>query len=194
MPLEERRAQIVEAALSEFLEKGFEDAKIDSIAEAIGVSKPVLYGAFDSKEAIAVAAVEEAHRREAEMNIEADELHSYSLLAEGKVTPLFELIFRLASQEPRLFGFLYSDFRSAPPQAVAFHDQVFEIRTIGLVHHLSIFFAGRPGGRELAVAAAEMISSVGRRGLLKVARGEVDDTEELAALYGGLIERGIQSY
>ena len=191
MPLEQRRQQILEAALDEYLDRGFGDARIDSIAEKIGVSKPVLYGAYESKEAIAAAVVEEAHRREALLNIEADDLGAFALLGEGKVIPLYKTVFALANANRRLFEFLYSDFRGAPPEAIAVHDQVFEMRTMGIRHYLNLHFVEQPDGEEMAIAASAMVSSVGRYGLLRVARGEIEDVDHLAELDGGLLERAI---
>ena len=49
MPREERRAQLLEAATDVFTSKGYHAAAMDDIAEAAGVSKPVLYQHFASK-------------------------------------------------------------------------------------------------------------------------------------------------
>lgn len=192
MPKEERRQQIVEAALEEYLAKGFSGARVDTIAEAIGVSKPVLYSVFDSKEAIAVAVVEEAHRREALLNLEADNLEGYSRIDEGEVVPLFKTAFCVAEENPRLMTFLYSDFRGAPPEAIDYHDEVFEQRTEGIKWHLDRFFEDHPAGEDISQVAASIISATGRRGILEVARGDVDDHSALADLYGGVVERGIR--
>ncbi|NLT28860.1 MAG: TetR/AcrR family transcriptional regulator [Propionibacterium sp.] len=49
LPRRERRAQLLEAASQVFAAKGYHAAAMDDIAEAGGVSKPVLYQHFDSK-------------------------------------------------------------------------------------------------------------------------------------------------
>ena len=49
MPREERRASLLEAANDVFTSKGYHAAAMDDIAEAAGVSKPVLYQHFESK-------------------------------------------------------------------------------------------------------------------------------------------------
>lgn len=49
LPRRERRAQLLEAASRVFAAKGYHAAAMDDIAEAGGVSKPVLYQHFDSK-------------------------------------------------------------------------------------------------------------------------------------------------
>ncbi|HEX8727872.1 MAG TPA: TetR/AcrR family transcriptional regulator [Ktedonobacterales bacterium] len=49
---EERRAQILEAALEVFARQGFHDARMDDIAQASGLSKGALYLYYKSKDAI----------------------------------------------------------------------------------------------------------------------------------------------
>lgn len=49
MPRRQRRAQLLESALDVFVRQGYHAAAMDDIAEAAGVSKPVLYQHFQSK-------------------------------------------------------------------------------------------------------------------------------------------------
>lgn len=49
MPRDQRRAQLLEAANDVFTSKGYHAAAMDDIADAAGVSKPVLYQHFGSK-------------------------------------------------------------------------------------------------------------------------------------------------
>jgi AcrR family transcriptional regulator len=49
LPVPERRALIVEAAGRLFGERGYEGARLDEIAAAAGVTKPIVYRHFDSK-------------------------------------------------------------------------------------------------------------------------------------------------
>ena len=58
LPLEERRALIVEAAGRLFGERGYEGTRLDDVAAAAGVTKPVLYRHFDSKKALYLALLE----------------------------------------------------------------------------------------------------------------------------------------
>lgn len=54
MPRAQRRAQLLELATRVFTEKGFQATSMDGIAAAAGVTKPVLYQHFDSKEKLYV--------------------------------------------------------------------------------------------------------------------------------------------
>ncbi|HEV8024028.1 MAG TPA: TetR/AcrR family transcriptional regulator [Candidatus Nanopelagicales bacterium] len=49
MPREQRREQVMGAARAVFVERGYHAAGMDEIADAAGVSKPVLYQHFPSK-------------------------------------------------------------------------------------------------------------------------------------------------
>jgi AcrR family transcriptional regulator len=49
---ERRRPQILDAALQLFLEHGYDGTSMQAVATASGVSKPVIYAAFDSKDAL----------------------------------------------------------------------------------------------------------------------------------------------
>ncbi len=52
---------ILDAALSEFAERGHAGARIDAIAERAGVSKPMLYNYFGDKDELYTAALREAY-------------------------------------------------------------------------------------------------------------------------------------
>jgi AcrR family transcriptional regulator len=49
MPREQRREQVMSVARGVFMERGYHSAGMDEIADAAGVSKPVLYQHFPSK-------------------------------------------------------------------------------------------------------------------------------------------------
>jgi AcrR family transcriptional regulator len=53
-----REEQMVTAATRIFAERGFHAASMDEIAEASGITKPMLYAYFDSKEGLFLACVE----------------------------------------------------------------------------------------------------------------------------------------
>jgi AcrR family transcriptional regulator len=55
LPSDQRRALIVEAAGPLFGERGYDGTRLDEIAAAAGVTKPILYRHFDSKNALYLA-------------------------------------------------------------------------------------------------------------------------------------------
>lgn len=54
---DERRGEILEAALTEFAEHGFEGASTDTIAKRAGISQPYLFRLFGTKKQLFIAAV-----------------------------------------------------------------------------------------------------------------------------------------
>lgn len=59
LPREERRAQVLRAALEVFVAQGYHTAAMDDIAERAGVSKPVLYQHFPGKLDLYVALLDD---------------------------------------------------------------------------------------------------------------------------------------
>lgn len=58
VPRELRRRQLLELATDLFAERGYSAASMDELATRAGVSKPVIYGLFGSKEGLLVAVVD----------------------------------------------------------------------------------------------------------------------------------------
>ena len=56
---EERRAAVLEAALTEFGDHGFEGASTDAIARAAGISQPYLFRLFGTKKELFIASIEQ---------------------------------------------------------------------------------------------------------------------------------------
>jgi AcrR family transcriptional regulator len=52
LPASARRRQLLDAALDAFAERGFHATSMNDVAEAAGVTKPVLYQHFGSKRAL----------------------------------------------------------------------------------------------------------------------------------------------
>lgn len=57
---EQRVERVLDAAVSVFAERGFHDASMDEIADRAGVSKPILYTHFESKEGLYEATLRRA--------------------------------------------------------------------------------------------------------------------------------------
>jgi AcrR family transcriptional regulator len=55
---EERREEILDAALTEFAKHGFEGASTDTIAREVGISQPYLYRLFGTKKGLYLASAE----------------------------------------------------------------------------------------------------------------------------------------
>ncbi|OLT43679.1 TetR family transcriptional regulator [Saccharomonospora sp. CUA-673] len=60
MPRAQRERQMIQVAEAVFAERGYTAASMDEIAERVGVSKPMLYEYFNSKEGLLLACIREA--------------------------------------------------------------------------------------------------------------------------------------
>jgi AcrR family transcriptional regulator len=56
----EREQQILDVALAVFTERGFREASMDAVAERAGITKPVLYTHFGSKDGLLLACIARA--------------------------------------------------------------------------------------------------------------------------------------
>ena len=64
---EERREQILEAALAEFAARGLEGGSTEAIAKAVGISQPYVFRLFGTKKELFIASVERCMRGTLEM-------------------------------------------------------------------------------------------------------------------------------
>lgn len=60
MPRAERERQMLDVAVQVFAERGYVATSMDEIADRVGVSKPMLYEYFSSKEGLLLASIREA--------------------------------------------------------------------------------------------------------------------------------------
>lgn len=76
--------RILDAALNEFATQGHGGARIDRIAEAAGVSKPMIYSYFGDKEELYKAALKESYLqiREGERGIDTDHVSPEDAICE----------------------------------------------------------------------------------------------------------------
>lgn len=108
----ERRRQLLHVALDVFADRGFHGTSMDAVAEAAGVTKPVLYQHFTSKDALYEELVDEmgARLEEAIMKAVAD--------ADGprqQVEAGFRAYFRWSIGQGAAFRVLFSDRNRSDP-------------------------------------------------------------------------------
>src|SRR6476469_1564488 len=63
LPASARREQILDVAVQVFARNGYHGASMNDVADAAGVTKPVLYQHFDSKQDLYLALLDEVGRR-----------------------------------------------------------------------------------------------------------------------------------
>jgi len=80
----ERRASVIEAALTEFATHGFDGASTDTIARNVGISQPYLFRLFGTKKQLFLAAIERCMAN----TLEQFQLASAGLTGEAALTAM----------------------------------------------------------------------------------------------------------
>ena len=88
---DERPAEIISAAMDEFVEKGFAATKLTDVAKRAGVVKGTLYRYFDTKELLFVAVVQHALTE----NLSAIEQTAAAF--DGELSELIPMLLNLAA-------------------------------------------------------------------------------------------------
>lgn len=119
LPSAERRETIVEAAGRQFGERGYDATRLDEIAAAAGVTKPILYRHFAGKQALYLALLER-HR---------DDLGRFAALipSEGsrreRLSTVLDLWFGYVEEHSYAWSMLFRD-SGGGPEIQAFRTQV----------------------------------------------------------------------
>lgn len=115
---DERKSQIINAAEDVFTKKGFDEARMDDIAEETGLSKGTLYLYFKSKDDLIIAILDRMLQREFKQleNLNQDEISATEAIE--KLTDLLTKdILGLLRLVPIIYEFLALAFRNKYVQA-----------------------------------------------------------------------------
>ena len=187
LPGRQRRAQLLDVAAELFAEQGFHGPSMDQLAEAAGVSKPVLYQHFPSKRDLYLALV-------------ADAVAQLSERVEGALAETTHNRERVEAAIGAWFGFVQDRrFRLLLVTADLADDDVRE-SVAGAMRdverRIADLIAADAG---LSQRAAELLAS-GVRGLAHagaqwwVAHADDVDRDQAAALLARLAWRGLGSF
>lgn len=106
VPREVREREMLEVAGRLFSERGYHEVSMDEIAEAAGVSKPMVYSYFDSKEGLFLACVKQAS---AELVATIEEVTPPSLPEDMRLWRGFLAVFTYIEEHSRSWSLLYPD-------------------------------------------------------------------------------------
>ncbi len=112
------RVRLIEAATELFAEKGYATTSVGEIVARAGVTKPVLYYYFESKEGIFQALLAEAFRVQEELLAEAIQENGS---VRGRILRLFKRIYEEVTERPHLFRILHI-LAFSPPQGMPYFD------------------------------------------------------------------------
>ena len=174
MPADQRRQQLFEVARERFAQQGFHATSMDEIAEAAGVTKPVLYQHFPSKRALYVELLEETGRQL--LSTLADATARAGSLRE-RVELGFRAYFRFAVGNRSAFLFLLGTSLRSDPEFARIVEEILDAaaETIATLIEIPAPDAQR---QMLANAIVGMAEAVGLRVLREP--GAVVDGDQLA--------------
>jgi AcrR family transcriptional regulator len=121
---EARPAEIINAAIDVFSERGFANAKLDEVARRAGVVKGTLYRYFDSKEALFRAVVQHL------ITNHLQSVENSAATLQGSLANFVPMLLGTAARrlgDPRLPGLarmVLTESRSFPDLATVWHDEL----------------------------------------------------------------------
>lgn len=181
---DERRQQILQAALEVFMRHGYRRTTMDDLARAVGLSRPTLYLSFPGKEAI-FRAVVAAGQDDMNARIERG-LPTLSTL-EDKLRHVFEIWsvepFEQVARSPAAEELISSSYAFARDVFEAGADRLRAVLTRLMVEAVDDAQALRPSAEARArvmLAAAHGFKSVAR------------DTADMRALVGDLVRMVVE--
>ena len=125
VPRDLRRRHLLAIAAQLFSERGFEAASMDELALRAGVSKPVVYDQFGSKEGVIVAVIDEMgiELSEAVRDAVAGRTDPEDLLQAGSLA-----FFRFAAEHRAIFSTAFGAVRTLDVARAPIAEKVAEIR------------------------------------------------------------------
>lgn len=195
VPGELRRRQLLELATQLFTERGYAAASMDELAARAGVSKPVIYSQFGSKEGLLVAAIEA-------LGIELNEAVAAAVIAETEPGDLLRAgslaFFRFVGERHATWSMVFGATRSLDDRSRTGEEKIAEIRTRqdALVSAIILASARRLGGEPDALEVSALT-----RGLNGVFEGMVEwwddhpevEPERLTEWVVGLVLPGLSA-
>jgi AcrR family transcriptional regulator len=190
---ERRRPLVLDAALHLFVEHGYRGTSMDAIATAAGVTKPVLYDCYPSKEALFAALL----KREEEQLLNA-------IASALPQAPAFEDVERLlaeglgalleaAQASPDSWRIVFDSEHGADP-AVARRVRRARTAIVAGLQELASAFLETAGVEEIdrkAPVLAELVASIGEGSVrVMLSSGGSWAPEELAGLVARVAARG----
>jgi len=115
---DERRTRIMDAAAQVFADRGYEPATLDEIAEAAGISKPVIYDHFSSKKELHISLIES--HGEALIEFMAERVGRAETPSEALAAGLGALL-EFVERDPYAWRLLFQEPSATDPEIVEAH-------------------------------------------------------------------------
>lgn len=173
LPAEQRRTQLLEIAIELFAEHGFHSTSMEDIADAAGVTKPVLYQHFPSKRALYRELIDDV---DAQLTHQLVLATATATTGRERVQEGFAAYFRFVSEHRAAFRLLFGASVRNDPEFTVVAEATID-RLADLIADLIAIDAAPEHRRTLAHAVVGMAEATSRR----VANDEgEDDPDRLA--------------
>jgi len=193
---ERRRPLVLDAALRMFVEHGYGGTSMDAIAGAAGVTKPVVYECYPSKEELFAALLE---REEERLLGEVRSALPESVRVDGiheLLESAFTALFAAAASTPDSWRVVFGSDHGAEP-ALARRIRRGRAAAVGQVQVLVKPVLDQTGIEDAARRAplyAELLASMGEAGVrMLLAPGSDWKPEELGPLMANLASRALEA-
>jgi AcrR family transcriptional regulator len=189
---EKRRPLVLDAALRLFVEHGYPGTSMDAIAEAAGVSKPVVYDCYESKEDLFRALLEREERRLLESVAAAMPSDLGDEGPEEMLRRAWTALFEAAAAAPDSWRVVVDSERVADPVVARRVRRSREATSGQLAAFLGPLLAERgiEDGERLAPLYAETLSAIAEAGVRVLLRSDDWEPAELAAVLARSAIRG----
>jgi AcrR family transcriptional regulator len=174
LPAEQRRTQLLSVAIEVFGERGFHATSMDEVAEAAGVTKPVLYQHFPSKRALYRELLDDV---DAQLVAQLVAATVGAASGRERVEAGFAAYFRFVGEHRASFRLLFGASVRNDPEFAVVAERTID-RIADLVAELIDIEAPADHRRVLAHAVVGMAEATSRR---LTNGGAGDDPDQLAA-------------
>jgi AcrR family transcriptional regulator len=165
----ERERQILDAASAVFAERGYQAASMDTVAERVGVTKPVLYDHFGSKEGLLLACIARARAELLEVTTQAA---TGAADPEGMLRNGFRAFFDFLDSRGAASTLLYEE-AATPVGAAAEALEGIRNQQTGFIAGLLAAQAPEADARRLEAYAQVIVGASERLALWRARRGDV---------------------
>jgi AcrR family transcriptional regulator len=186
LPAGERREQIIDVAIPVFAKRGFHGASMNDVAEAAGVTKPVLYQHFASKQDLHLALIDGVGKR---MITAISKGTAGATNGKNQTELGFQAYFRWVADDRDAFLLLFSTQASGDESATKAIRRITSDAASAIAPLIAVEI-DHEKQRTLAHGLVGLAEGVSRR---LVERGEDFDPDELARLVANLAWAGLRS-
>jgi AcrR family transcriptional regulator len=186
LPAPERRRQLLSVAVEEFGARGYHDTSMNRLADAAGVTKPVLYQHFASKRELYIELLRDIGGRLRDAVATASE---GAPGAHQRVEAGFGAYFRFFAEQPNAFVVLFGDGARKDEEFAQLSHEVEALIAEFIAEHITIDELDYDDRRLLAFGIVGLAEGTAR---YWVARGLDIDPERLATRIADLAWYGLR--